>query len=88
MLKTVKIYYTAGSTAMYFEINKQILASQTDSTLVTLNTATATTPTYASATRTFPTTGSMVNMAQDAYSACVCPSGSTTFTGLTITYTG
>lgn len=86
-LKSITVYYTAGADAMYFEINEQTLASHTGTDLVDFDTAVNTgTPTYTSMTETFPA-NTMVNMAQNAYSAGVCPNGSTTFTGFTITYT-
>jgi hypothetical protein len=85
-LKSVTIYYTGSTTGMPFVINQQILASHTATVLASISTATATTPTYASASTTFPT-GTTVSMATSAYSAGVCPYGTTTFTGLTIAYT-
>jgi hypothetical protein len=86
-LQSVTVYYTEGSAAMYFEINRQTLASHTATNLVSFDSATATTPTYTSTTETVPAADSTVNMANNAYSAGVCPSGNTTFSGLTIAYT-
>jgi hypothetical protein len=86
-LKSVTIYYTASTAAMFFEINRQTFATHTGTELATLDTATATTPAYTSSFKNFPT-GTKVNMAISAYSAGVCPNGGTTFTGLTIAYTG
>ena len=87
MLKSITVYFTAGSTAMYFEINEQALATHTATELITFDTTVNTgAPAYSSQVETFPAK-TMVNMAQDAYSAGVCPSGSTTFSGFTITYT-
>jgi len=86
-LKSVKIYYTAGPTEMYFEINRQDLANHTAVELVTTDTTEESTPTYTSATLNFKAADAMVNMTNYAYSAGVCPNGDTTFTGLTITYT-
>jgi hypothetical protein len=86
VLKTVTVYYTESTTDMYFEINEQDLAAHTATDAVSLDTPTAATPTYASDTVDFAK-GSKVNMADDAYSAGVCPNGSATFTGFTITYT-
>lgn len=86
-LKTVKVYYTAGSAVMYFEVNRQDLANHTDTILASTDTAVDTTPTYTSTTLSFKAATAMVNMTNDAYSVGVCPSGTTTFSGLTITYT-
>src|SRR5579863_5437819 len=86
-LKSITVYYTAGAEAMYFEINEQALATHTGTELVNFDTTANTgTPTYTSTTETFPA-NTLVNMAQDAYSSGVCPSGTTTFSGFTITYT-
>ncbi len=72
---------------MYFEINQQTLAAHTATELITFDTPINTaTPAYTSMTETFPA-NTMVNMAQNAYSSGVCPSGNTTFSGFTITYT-
>jgi hypothetical protein len=73
---------------MYFEINQQALPTHTACQLITFDsTANPGTPVYTAQTETFPAK-TMVNMAQNAYSAGVCPSGNTTFSGFTITYTG
>ncbi len=86
-LKSITVYYTEGTTAMYFEINDQALAAHSASELVTFDTHTTTsTPVYTSMTETFPA-NTVVKMAQDAYSSGVCPNGDTTFSGLNITYT-
>ncbi len=71
-LKRVTIYYTASASAMFFEVNQQTLTTHTGTELVTLDTATATTPTYSSASTAFPA-GTPVSMATNAYSAGVCP---------------
>jgi hypothetical protein len=86
-LKSITVYFTAGSAAMYFEINQQTLATHTGTDLVSFDSPINTgTPAYTSQGETFPA-NTMVNMAQNAYSAGVCPSGTTTFSGFTITYT-
>ena len=73
---------------MYFEINEQALATHTATDLLTFDTTVNTgTPAYSVAGRGRSRRTTMVNMAQDAYSAGVCPSGNTTFSGFTITYT-
>lgn len=87
VLKSITVYYTEGTAAMYFEINEQALAAHTSSELINFDTPTTTsTPVYTSMTETFPA-NTMVNMAQNAYSSGVCPNGNTTFSGFTITYT-
>jgi hypothetical protein len=86
-LKSVKVYYTAGSAAMYFEINRQDLVHHTALELVDFDTTIASTPAYESTTEAIPAADATVNMTDYAYSVGVCPSGSTTFSGLTLTYT-
>lgn len=87
-LKSVKVYYTAGSTAMFFEINRQDLATHTATQVVSFDsTAITTTPAYTSTTKTIPAADATVNMGTYAYSVGVCPIGNTTFSGLIITYT-
>jgi hypothetical protein len=87
-LKSVKAYYTAGSAALFFEINRQDLVNHTSEQLVSFDTtAITTTPAYGSTTKSIPSADATVNMGTYAYSVGVCPSGTTTFSGLTITYT-
>jgi hypothetical protein len=86
-LKSVTLYYTAGSSVMYFEINRQDLLNHTSADLASTDTTEAETPAYASVTLPIPAADAAVNMTGYAYSAGVCPSGTTTFTGLSITYT-
>jgi hypothetical protein len=87
-LKSVTVFYTAGSAAMYFEINQQDLATHTAAELVTFDSTINTgTPTYTATTETFPAASAQVHMATYAYSAGACPNGNTTFSGLTIKYT-
>lgn len=85
-LQSVTLYYTGSTVAMYFDINQQMLATHSSTELISLGTTPVTTPAYSSVTKNFPT-GTTVHMAANAYSAGACPSGATTFTGLTIKYT-
>jgi hypothetical protein len=86
-LTSVTVYYTAGSAAMYVELNRQELSNHSAANFASFDTATATTPAYTSTTETIPSADAVVNMGKYAYSAGVCPSGTTTFSGLNITYT-
>lgn len=86
-LKSVTVYYTASSTGMLVEMNRQDLPAHTAINLVEFDTAIVTTPAYTSVTKTIPASDASVNMTKYAYSFGVCPSGDTTFSGLTITYT-
>jgi hypothetical protein len=86
-LKSVTVYYTAGSAAMYVELNRQNLPAHKFTDLVDFDTAIVTTPAYTSVTKKIPASDAAVNMTKYAYSVGVCPSGTTTFSGLTITYT-
>jgi hypothetical protein len=87
-LKSITAYYTAGDDAMYFEINRQDLQNHTAINLVSLDTTVNTgSAAYTSITRPIPAADAAVNYTNYAYSIGVCPDGSTTFSGLTITYT-
>ena len=86
-LKSVKAYYTAGSATMYFEVNRQDLVNHTAVDLASTDTTTESTPVYTSTSMNFAAADAVVNMTTYAYSVGVCPNGSTTFSGLTITYT-
>jgi hypothetical protein len=86
-LKSVTLYYTADSSTMYFEINRQDLLNHTSVDLASTDTPETETSTYTSVTLPIPTAYAALNMTGYAYSAGVCPSGTTTFTGLSITYT-
>lgn len=86
-LKSVKAYYTVGSVTLEFQVNRQDLANHTGGTLVSFDSAIASTPVYTSTSANFPAADAVVNMTNYAYSAGVCFSGTTTFSGLTITYT-
>lgn len=72
---------------MLVEMNRQDLPAHTAINLVEFDTAIVTTPAYTSVTKTIPASDASVNMTKYAYSFGVCPSGDTTFSGLTITYT-
>ena len=86
-LKSVTAYYTAGSSVMYFEVNRQDLINHTSSQVVSFDTAAASTSAYTSTKKSVPSVYAAVDMTDYAYSAGVCPSGTTTFTGLIIAYT-
>jgi hypothetical protein len=86
-LKSVTVYYTAGSAAMLFELNRQNLPAHKFTDVVDFDTAIVTTAAYTSVTKKIPASDASVNMTKYAYSVGVCPSGTTTFSGLTITYT-
>jgi hypothetical protein len=81
-------YYTGGSAAMFGELNEQNFATQNGTELVSFDsTAATTTPTYTNTVESIPAADQVVNT-QNAYSLGVCPSGDTTFSGVTIAYTG
>jgi hypothetical protein len=86
-LKSVTFYYTAGSAIMFIELNRQNLPAHSFKQLVHFDTTASTTPVYRATTKKIAKADAVVNMGTYAYSAGVCPSGPTTFTGLTITYT-
>jgi hypothetical protein len=87
VLKSVTVYYTAGTSVMYFELNRQDLINHTAAQLISFDSATTTSPAYTVTTKQVPPAGALVNMKDYAYSAGVCPAGNTGFSGLTITYT-
>lgn len=86
-LKSVTFYYTAGSTVLYVELNRQNLKHHSYTELADTDTAAASSPAYSHVTLAIPSADATVNMGDYAYSAGVCPSGNTTFSGLTVTYT-
>ena len=86
-LKSIKFYYTAGSSVMYLELNRQDLVNHTAVDLASTDTTAESTPAYTSISLNIKAANAVVNMTSDAYSVGVCPSGTTTFSGLTITYT-
>jgi hypothetical protein len=55
--------------------------------LVSADTTIDSTPSYTSTSFNIKAADAVVNMTNYAYSVGVCPSGTTTFSGLTITYT-
>jgi len=86
-LKSIKFYYTAGSAAMFLELNRQDLLNHTAVDLADTDTTIESTPAYTSTSLSIKAANAVVNMTNFAYSVGVCPSGTTTFSGLTITYT-
>jgi hypothetical protein len=86
--KSVTVYYTAGTTVMFFEISRQDLVGHAAVELASFDTAANTgTPAYTSITKPIPAADAAVNYTRYAYSVGVCPAGNTTFSGLDITYT-
>jgi hypothetical protein len=86
-LKSIKFYYTAGSAVMFLDLNRQDLVNHTAVNLADSDTTVESTPVYTSTSLNIKAANAVVNMTNDAYSVGVCPSGTTTFSGLTITYT-
>jgi hypothetical protein len=80
-------YYTAGSVAMYGELNEQTLVSHSVTTVVDFDSVINPVPTYTSTVEEIAKADQVVNT-QNAYSLGVCASGTTTFSGVTIAYTG
>jgi hypothetical protein len=85
-ITAVTFYYTEGSNIMYFELNRQDLVDHTYLDLASFNTATTGTPFYTSTV--LGLTANNIFHTNDAYSFGVCPAGTTTFSGATISYTG
>ena len=69
------------------ELNRQDLANHTALDLVTTDTASTTGTPFYTSTVVGLTANNVVNT-KDAYSFGVCPSGTTTFSGATVAYTG
>jgi hypothetical protein len=86
-LKSVRFYYTGSSTTMLLQLNRQDLINHTFSILAQMDTPTVTNPTYTSDAASISPAYAQVNMSDYAYSVGVCPDGTTTFSGLIITYT-
>lgn len=87
-LKSVTAYFTEGTGALYFEINRQNLPTHGDRVLVSFDSATtAGKPFYTHKTKNFAKANAVVNFTNYAYSAGACPTGTSTFSGLIITYT-
>jgi hypothetical protein len=88
VLKSITFYYTEGASVMFGEINRQNLTNHTFKVPASFDSATTTgTPFYTHKTLSIPKAESLVNMTSFAYSIGVCPTGTTTFSGITITYT-
>jgi hypothetical protein len=90
-LKSVTIYYTSGDNGLTFQLTKQDLLNHTFKDLAAYASKSSTTSTYTEATKKL---NSRVKYGTYAYSVGVCPdsdstsiSDSTSFSGLTITYT-
>jgi len=86
-LKTIKAYYTQGSSALFFELSRQDLVNHTSTELVSYDTTVAASPVYTSTTSAIPAADAAVDYTKYAYTIGVCPVGTTTFTGITISYT-
>lgn len=86
-LKSVTAYYTQGSGVLYFEVSRQDLVNHTAAQLLDYDTTASTgSPAYTSTTTPVPAAYAVVNMKTYAYTVGVCPTASTTFSGLVITY--
>ena len=87
-LKSVTFYFIKGSSSMALEVNRQNLIKHTYAILARTTTkTTAGTAVYSSVTVPIARGKAAVDMGRYAYSAGVCPSGNTRFSGLIITYT-
>ena len=86
-MKTVTFYVTEGTSEMNIEVNRQDLFNHTFVDVVSLSSPTAVSPTYTSITKTVSVADSRISNNGYAYSLGVCPSGSSTFSGVTIKYT-
>lgn len=88
VLKSITFYYTRGSGLLSAELNRQDLAHHTDKLLASfVSTTTTGTPVYTHLNKSIAKSLATVNMTNFAYSVGVCPRASTTFSGITITYT-
>jgi hypothetical protein len=86
-LKSITFYYTRGSLQLYAELNRQNLAKHTATILASVTSRTATPTIYTAITKKVPAADATVNMATYAYSIGACPQGTSTFSGVNITYT-
>jgi hypothetical protein len=87
-LKSVTVYFVDGSATMYVEVNRQNMLKHTFALLVHTTLANTTgSPFYTSVTMPVPHRLAAVDMGKYAYSAGVCPNGTTRFSGVIITYT-
>jgi hypothetical protein len=84
---SVTFYFTEGATALFGEFNEQNLVGHTATELASFDSSTATSPTYSNDVIAIPKADQVVNT-QNGYSLGVCPSGTTTFSGVTIAFTG
>jgi hypothetical protein len=85
-LKSAVFHYTAGvTTVMFMDINQQNLTNHTSTDLVSFDSTESTTsPTYTNTNK--PLSGTVNG--NFGYSVGVCPQGDSTFSGITINYTG
>jgi hypothetical protein len=86
-LKSITFYYTPGSDPMSMELNRQNLPAHAFKRLVDTTTGTLAPHTYTHKTFGIAKANATVNNGQYAYSVGVCPDGTSTFSGLIITYT-
>ena len=87
-LKSVRFFYTEGSASMGFEVNRQNLLHHTAFLLVhSVSATTGGAPFYTSTTLKVPAAEAAVNYSKFAYSVGACPSATTTFSGIIVTYT-
>ena len=87
-LKSVTVYYSAGNSVLFFDLSRQDLVHHTATDLVTFDTTvgTGTTVAYTSITKPIPAADAAVDYTKYAYTVGLCPAGTTTFSGLNITY--
>jgi hypothetical protein len=85
-LKSVTFYFTRGSDSEYLELNRQNLKAHADKLLAHFMTGTSP-KRYSHVTKFIAKSDATVDYTKYAYSAGVCVGGTTTFSGLTITYT-
>lgn len=86
-LKSITFYYTPGSDPMSMELNRQNLPSHAFKLLASTETGTLAPHKYTHKTFSIAKANATVNNGQYAYSVGVCPDGTSTFSGLIITYT-
>lgn len=88
VMKSITFYYFKGTGSLYAEMNRQNLTNHTFSDLASFDSKpTTSTPVYSHTTKNVPKAKATVNMTSFAYSIGVCPAGTSSFSGLTITYT-
>jgi hypothetical protein len=86
-LKSITFYVMTGDSTMSFELNRQNLIKHTFVELTFGNANTTSTPTYTAVTKKIKASQAKVDMGRFAYSVGVCPKGTTTFSGIIVTYT-